>query len=72
MNSSQPDLQLRTLYSEPGVQYECMAFGATVELDCLWELEHDQGGEGQLYPGCANVRCSQGASCDSLRLGRCR
>ena len=71
MKTPESNLQLKTLYSEPGVKYECAAFCGFVELECLWELEHEQGGEGQLFPGCTEVRCAQGASCEALRLGRC-
>ncbi|HIF31786.1 MAG TPA: hypothetical protein EYQ75_08995 [Planctomycetaceae bacterium] len=70
MNTAESNLQLNKLYAGPGVKYECTAYRGTVELTCLWELEHEQGGEGQLFPGCNEVRCSQGASCESLRLGR--
>jgi hypothetical protein len=71
MNTSESNLQLNKLYAEPGVKYECTAYGGTVELKCLWELEHEQGGEGQLFPRCTEVRCSQGTSCEPLQLGRC-
>lgn len=68
MNTSESNLQLNKLYAEPGVKYECTAYGGTVELKCLWELEHEQGGEGQLFPRCTEVRCSQGTSCEPLQL----
>ncbi|MDP6442898.1 MAG: hypothetical protein QGG36_01160 [Pirellulaceae bacterium] len=69
--SSKSNLQLGELYSEPGVNYECTAFGGGVALECHWKLAHEQGGEGQLFPSCTEVSCSEGASCLSLQLGLC-
>jgi len=63
--------ELGKTYSRPGVAYECPELAKRVVLECYFTLEHEQGGEGILFPSSTCVRCEAAHDCPHLAAGDC-